>query len=177
MKIEQYCANEASTHQLASILGKAFLQIGYGGTCCFLRGDLGAGKTTFSRSLLHALGHVGNVKSPTYTLAEPYELGDITLYHFDLYRLNDPEELEFMGIRDYFSDKTSSLIEWPEQGASLLPNPDLVFDISYHKEGRLFSIEAFSEFGLKCLSALANDALGNDLLAADNAVCPQLSNT
>lgn len=156
MKIEQYCADEASTHQLASALGKTFLQLGYGGVCCFLRGELGAGKTTFSRFLLHALGHVGNVKSPTYTLVEPYDLGDVTLFHFDLYRLNDPEELEYMGIRDYFTAKTASLIEWPDQGAGLLPKPDLIFDISYHKEGRVFNIEAFSDFGKQCLEAITN---------------------
>lgn len=154
MKIEQYCESEASTNKLAIALGEAFIQIGYGGTCCFLRGELGAGKTTFSRYLLQALGHKGKVKSPTYTLVEPYELGEITLFHFDLYRLHDPEELEFMGIRDYFTQQTASLIEWPERGEGLLPTPDLFIDISYQQNGRSFSFEANSQFGEACIRAL-----------------------
>lgn len=157
MKIRQYCANEEASSGLAKRLGSAFVQLGYGGTCCYLRGELGAGKTTFSRSLLHALGHKGNVKSPTYTLVEPYDLGDITLYHFDLYRLADPEELEFMGIRDYFSDLSASLVEWPDRGEGLLPAPDLIIDICYQDDGRMFEFEACSPFGEQCLSSLEGE--------------------
>jgi tRNA threonylcarbamoyladenosine biosynthesis protein TsaE len=125
-----------------------------GGGVVFLQGDLGMGKTTLCRGMLQALGHRGPVKSPTYTLVEPYELQSISAYHFDLYRLNDPEELEYMGIRDYFSKESLCLVEWPEKGAGVLPQADIEVRIEAINRGRKLALRAYTARGRAILSGL-----------------------
>ena len=91
----------------------------------FLNGDLGSGKTTLVRGILRSWGYDGPVKSPTYTLLEPYELADCRVLHFDFYRINDPEELLYIGIDDLLGEEAIKLVEWPSNGSSILPKPDI----------------------------------------------------
>lgn len=111
----------------------------------FLHGDLGAGKTTFVRGVLHGLGYQGKVKSPTYTLVEPYAFGDKTIYHFDLYRMMDDEEWEAAGFRDYFNAQSICMIEWPEKAQRLLPQADIEIFLSHLAQGRQLRYQANSE--------------------------------
>ena len=121
----------------------------------WLQGDLGAGKTTLVRSLLRGLGYAGRVKSPTYTLLEPYELDDRMVYHLDLYRLAAPDELEWLGIRDLLTDNDLLLVEWPERGQGMLPEPDLDLVIDYAGEGRRLSARVTTERGARMLASLS----------------------
>jgi len=123
----------------------------------FLQGQLGAGKTTLTRGFLRGMGYAGHVKSPTYTLVESYQLAQGLLYHFDFYRLRDPQELEYIGIQDYFEANTICLIEWPEYGAGMLPLPDVSCDIELRAGGRLVTLTPHSENGILILHRFEND--------------------
>jgi tRNA threonylcarbamoyladenosine biosynthesis protein TsaE len=106
----------------------------------FLQGDLGAGKTTLVRGFMRASGYSGAVKSPTFTLIEEYQLTDRKIFHFDLYRLNDPQELEWIGIRDYFEQQAICFIEWPERGRGFLPEPDYSIELTVKGTSRQLKI-------------------------------------
>jgi len=127
-----------------------------GNELVFLEGQLGAGKTTFCRGLLRGLGHTGSVKSPTFTLVEPYELaGGQQVFHFDLYRLTDANELEYIGIEDYLDSHQLCLVEWPERGEDALPTSDLSIRLELDGSGRRLTIEANSERGERIVRQLA----------------------
>ncbi len=119
-----------------------------------LQGPLGAGKTTLTRFVLRALGHKGTVKSPTYTLVEPYDLAGYRFFHFDLYRLSDPEELEYLGLRDYPGDNVMAFIEWPSKGKGFLPEMDMSIEIQFNQSSRIFELIANSEKGHKIIHNL-----------------------
>ncbi len=182
MELSATLDNEAATVGLGRCFAEAAAQQGL---CVYLIGDLGAGKTTLCRGIIQAYGHRGAVKSPTYTLVEPYELAvqalDSTsvltadqiqqVYHFDLYRLSDPGELEFLGLDDYFSRQALCLIEWPKRGKGFIPSADIIFSLQHtvsaeqqlqHKphatrsdlDKRFIHVSAFSAVGKQVLMQL-----------------------
>ncbi len=120
----------------------------------YLQGGLGAGKTTLCRGILRAMGYAGAVKSPTFTLVEPYSLAWGQVFHFDLYRLNDPDELEYIGVDDYFSDQNLCLVEWPEKARDTLPASDLDVELRIMDRSRCARLTARSVFGSEVLENL-----------------------
>lgn len=150
--IEAILADEAAT--LAC--GARFANILVPGLNIYLHGDLGAGKTTFVRGVLQGLGHFGKVKSPTYTLVEPYVISRYKLYHFDLYRFTDEEEWDAVGFRDYFNPQSICMIEWSEKAAQVLPQPDIhvtlsMLNLDQNSQGRKIQFSAGSPLGKECL--------------------------
>lgn len=126
------------------------------GMVIHLSGDLGAGKTTFCRALIRSLGYNGRVKSPTFTLVEPYNLSRFVLYHFDFYRFSSGEELRDAGFEEQLDDSCVALVEWPERAGDFLPTPDLRLRIDWISESaRQLLGAAFSPAGKACLTALA----------------------
>ncbi len=140
VKMKLFLADENATARFARELAPWMDGISF----ITLTGGLGAGKTTFARALIQALGFSGRVKSPTYTLVESYPIGEREVFHFDLYRLADPEELEYLGLDDYFSGNALCLVEWADKGEGMLPAVELDFSFEPQGEGRLVEIRGFS---------------------------------
>lgn len=107
----------------------------------FLRGDLGAGKTTLVRGFMRAAGHAGVVKSPTYNIVEEYQLDQRLFFHFDLYRLSDPEELEWIGIFDYLQAESLCFVEWPDKGVGYLGEPDIILSLTHTAQGCVLKVD------------------------------------
>lgn len=150
-----YLPDESATLALGAALARAVAP----GLVIYLHGDLGAGKTALTRALLRAAGYQGTVKSPTYTLSEPYrvqingEAADVI--HYDLYRMASPEEFLDAGFREDFDGKNICIVEWPEKGEPVLPAPDVRVHLSVNGAGRTVELQALSPQGLLCLDRLS----------------------
>jgi len=148
LELPDEAATQALGRQLAPVMQEGIV---------YLEGELGAGKTALARAILQARGYAGKVKSPTYTLVEPYSIDDGTVYHLDLYRLSDPEELEWLGLRDMLGGRVLMLVEWPERGAGVLPPPDLVIALAHQGDGRTVNLRPVSALGHQMLGVLNPD--------------------
>ncbi|HEX9180904.1 MAG TPA: tRNA (adenosine(37)-N6)-threonylcarbamoyltransferase complex ATPase subunit type 1 TsaE [Burkholderiales bacterium] len=149
----RFLADEPDTLAYGAVLARALAP----GLKLYLRGNLGAGKTTLVRGILRGLGYAEKVKSPTYTLVELYKVSNLYLYHFDFYRFADPEEWEEAGFREYFGTESVCLVEWPEKAGDLLPAPDLEIWLEMEHEGRRIELAAMTENGRKCLARLKQE--------------------
>jgi tRNA threonylcarbamoyladenosine biosynthesis protein TsaE len=153
-QLRTYLPDEDATRALGGALARALQP----GLVIYLHGDLGAGKTALTRALLHAAGHQGAVKSPTYTLSEPYRISldgqPVALIHYDLYRMSSPEEFLDAGFREDFNGHNICIVEWPEKGAPVLPPPDVNALLEVSGLGRTVELQALSDLGLLCLERL-----------------------
>jgi tRNA threonylcarbamoyladenosine biosynthesis protein TsaE len=149
-----HLADESATAAFGAALARAIAP----GLSIHLQGDLGAGKTALTRALLQAAGHQGPVKSPTYTLAEPYRIildgHAVDAVHFDLYRLASPEEFLDAGFREHFGGNTICIVEWPEKAEGVLPMPDIEILLDIEGVGREIELRALSDQGRRCLARL-----------------------
>ncbi|MFC3459546.1 MULTISPECIES: tRNA (adenosine(37)-N6)-threonylcarbamoyltransferase complex ATPase subunit type 1 TsaE [Massilia] len=150
-----YLPDESATAAFGAALARALAP----GLVIYLHGDLGAGKTALTRALLHAAGHQGTVKSPTYTLSEPYRVQldgqPVNVIHYDLYRMASPEEFLDAGFREDFDGRNICIVEWPEKGEPVLPLPDVKVLLKVSGLGREVELQALSEIGLLCLDRLS----------------------
>jgi tRNA threonylcarbamoyladenosine biosynthesis protein TsaE len=149
-----FLPDETATAALGAALARALVP----GLVIYLNGDLGAGKTALTRALIQAAGHAGTVKSPTYTLSEPYRVQvdgqPLNVIHYDLYRMSSPEEFLDAGFRDDFDGRNVCIVEWPEKGEPVLPPPDIRVVLSVAGLGREVELQALSPLGLLCLDRL-----------------------
>lgn len=145
---------ELNTEQDTAEFGRALAAVLHSGMTVWLHGELGAGKTTLVRAILRAMGVTGPVKSPTYTLVEPYNISSLYLYHFDFYRLKSQDEWVDAGFRDYFGSGALCLVEWPEKAGPQLPGADLELELVIAGSGRALTVNANTEAGRNCLKRL-----------------------
>ena len=151
--LRQFLEDELATRRFGGTIAPCLKP----GLVIYLRGDLGAGKTTLTRGLLEGLGVRGPVKSPTYSLVEIYPFADFELYHFDLYRFNDPFEWEEAGFRECFHAKSVCVVEWPEKGEGFIPSPDMTINLSIAQQGRMVEITCCHEGLDACLKKKLNN--------------------
>lgn len=150
-----YLPDESATAAFGAALARALVP----GLVIYLHGDLGAGKTALTRALIQSCGYAGTVKSPTYTLAEPYRVtldgAPLDIIHYDLYRMSSPEEFLDAGFREDFDGHKVCIVEWPEKGAPVLPRPDVAIALSVDEPGRALELQALSPLGQLCLDRLS----------------------
>ena len=150
MQLTRHLAAEGDTLALGASVAAGLLP----GMVIYLQGDLGAGKTTLARGILRALGVTDRVKSPTYTLVEPYIISSLYLYHFDFYRLRHSDEWIDAGFRDYFNSAAVCLVEWPEKAGPQLPAADMTIALTVDGDARNATLRADTEAGTNCLRRL-----------------------
>ena len=142
--------DESETLRLAESMASHL----FPGMNLYLKGELGSGKTTFVRGVLRGLGYQDKVKSPTYTLVEPYSLEKFTIHHFDLYRFKNETEWDEAGFREYFNNTSICLVEWPEKAGHILLKPDISIELSHTAHGRHLHLISYTSIGTECLKAI-----------------------